>query len=129
MSTHSVGMANDRRIAPRVQVDLFFNKYIDGYPHLCRALDVSETGLLLERVNEPDVARTMYPVEIGVMEQTEVDGVTGEPVLGDRLWLWAKQVWSEGGKQALSFVGVEDRDRAKLGRILARAGYATAAAA
>ena len=125
-------MANDRRSTPRVRVDLFFNKYIDGYPHLCRALDVSDTGLLLERVNEPNVERAMYPVEIGLMETVEQagdGGVDGEPVLGDRLWLWAKQVWSEGGRQALTFVGVEDRDRAKLARILERAGYATAAAA
>ncbi len=124
IETHSVRMSSERRAVPRIQVDLFFNKYIDGYPHLCRALDVSEGGLLLERVSEPDVDRPLYPVEIGVMSQVEGEA----PEVVDRLWLWAKQVWSENDRQALSFIGVEERDRTKLARILSSAGYASAAA-
>ncbi len=50
-----VDMSDDRRTAPRTRVDLLFNKYIDSYPHLCRTIDVSEGGLLIERVSEPSV--------------------------------------------------------------------------
>jgi hypothetical protein len=107
---------SDRRIAPRTRVDLLFNKYIDGYPHLCRTIDVSEGGLLLERVSEPAVQRDFYPVEIGLMDPTSDQ-------TPERLWLWAKQVWTDGERQALRFIGVEERDRKKLNRLLVRAGY------
>ena len=108
-------MANsERRNDPRTRVDLLFNKYIDGYPHLCRTIDVSEGGLLLERVSEPSVERDFYPVELGVLER-EGDRAP------ERLWLWARQVWSDGSKQALRFIGVEERDRKKLTQLLQRA--------
>jgi hypothetical protein len=110
----------DRRQSPRKRVDLLFNKYIDGYPHLCRTIDVSESGLLLERVNEPQVTRDFYPVEIGLME-VPAEGEEGSTP--ERVWLWAKQVWTDGARQALTFIGVEDRDRAKLNKLLTRAGY------
>ena len=115
---------SDRRQAPRTRVDLLFNKYIDGYPHLCRTIDVSESGLLLERVSEPEVNRDFYPVEIGLLEPPSEDERAPE-----RLWLWAKQVWTDGERQALRFIGVEDRDRTKLHQLLERAGYIEAAAA
>ena len=114
--------ASDRRQSPRKRVDLLFNKYIDGYPHICRTIDVSEGGLLLERVSEPSISREFYPVEIGLMEP---EG--GKPT--ERLWLWAKQVWADGERQALRFIGVEERDLKKLHRLLVRAGYIEEAAA
>ncbi len=118
---------DDRRQAPRTRVDLLFNKYIDGYPHLCRTIDVSEGGLLLERVHEPRVEREFYPVEIGLLERAP-DREDGGTVI-DRLWLWARAVWTDGDRQALSFVDVSDQDRVKLDRLLARAGYLEAAVA
>lgn len=113
--------ASDRRHSPRTRVDLLFNKYIDGYPHLCRTIDVSAGGLLLERVSEPAVEREFYPVEIGLLDPKE-DVV-------ERLWVWAKQVWSDGERQALEFVDVGERDRTKLQLLLERAGMIEAAAA
>ena len=65
----------DRRQSPRKRVDLLFNKYIDGYPHLCRTIDVSEGGLLLERASEPQIQREFYHVEIGLMDRTRADWV------------------------------------------------------
>jgi hypothetical protein len=111
----------DRRQTPRTRVDLLFNKYIDGYPHICRTIDVSPTGLLLERVSEPAVEREFYPVEIGVLDPK------GDLI--ERLWIWAQQVWSNGERQALKFVGLEDRDRRRLRKLLERAGHIEAAAA
>lgn len=111
----------DRRQTPRTRVDLLFNKYIDGYPHICRTIDVSSTGLLLERVNEPTLAREFYPVEIGVLDPK------GDLI--ERLWIWAQEVWTDGERQALKFIGLEDRDRRKLRNLLERAGQIEAAAA
>ena len=111
----------DRRHAPRTRVDLLFNKYIDGYPHLCRTIDVSSGGLLLERVNEPKCDRQFFPVEIGLMD-ANADVI-------ERLWIWAQQVWSDGERQALKFVGMEERDERKLKKLLERAGRIEAACA
>ncbi len=113
---------SERRSAPRQRVDLLFNKYIDGMPHVCRTIDVSEGGLLLERVSEPEIDREFYPVEIGLME------ASGDRP-PERVWLWARQVWTDGTRQALRFIGVEDRDLRKLNRLLERAGYLEEAAA
>ncbi|MBI2394978.1 MAG: PilZ domain-containing protein [Deltaproteobacteria bacterium] len=113
--------SDDRRQTPRTRVDLLFNKYIDGYPHLCRTIDVSADGLLLERVSEPAVEREFYPVEIGLMD-AKADVI-------ERLWIWAQQVWCDGERQALRFVGLGDSDREKLDRLLARAAMIEAAAA
>lgn len=112
----------DRRQSPRKRVDLLFNKYIDGYPHLCRTIDVSEGGLLLERVSEPSVSRDFYPVEIGLME-VPAEGEGEEGSKPERVWLWAKQVWSDGALQALKFIGVDDHDLKKLHELLERAGH------
>ena len=112
---------SERRQSPRTRVDLLFNKYIDGYPHLCRTIDVSTGGLLLERVSEPAIDREFYPVEIGLLDP-KADMV-------ERLWIWAKQVWTDGERQALEFVDLEERDRTKLNRLLERAGMIEAAAA
>jgi hypothetical protein len=112
--------SDERRTSPRTRVDLLFNKYIDGYPHVCRTIDVSDSGMLLERVSEPTVEREFYPIEIGLLDGGD---------LVERLWLWAREVWTDGEKQALRFVDVRDRDRAKLTRLLERAGYIEAAAA
>lgn len=112
---------SDRRQSPRTRVDLLFNKYIDGYPHLCRTIDVSSGGMLLERVSEPTHQRDFYPVEIGLLDPK------GDMV--ERLWIWAKQVWTDGERQALEFVELGDRDRRKLNRLLERAGMIEAAAA
>ena len=106
----------DRRLSPRTRVDLLYNKYIDGYPHLCRTIDVSPGGLLLERVSEPTVEREFYPVEIGLLDPRE-DVI-------ERMWLWAQQVWSDGERQALRFVGHEERDERKLRKLLERAAVA-----
>ena len=114
---------SDRRQAPRTRVDLLFNNYIDGYPPLCRTIDVSANGLLLERVSEPTIDREFYPVEIGLMEESPSDKAP------ERVWLWAKQVWTDGARQALRFIGVEERDQRKLNRLLERAGYIEDAAA
>jgi hypothetical protein len=114
-------MSSDRRRSPRTRVDLFINKYIDGYPHLCRAIEVSDGGVLVERVNEPEIEREFYPVEIGVME------VEGERA-PERIWLWARQVWRDGARQALRFVGAEEHDVERLRRVLSRASEIVAPA-
>jgi hypothetical protein len=38
---------NDRRSEPRREIDVLMNSYLNGYPYLCRASDISCTGIRL----------------------------------------------------------------------------------
>lgn len=48
-------MRNEQRAERRTAVDIVLNKYINGEPHLCRAVNMSRGGMLLRKVFEPDV--------------------------------------------------------------------------
>jgi hypothetical protein len=100
----------ERRRANRARLGrVLFNKYIDGYPHLAELVDLSSTGMLVRRINEPEHPRDFFPLEIGI------------PGTSERMWLWARRVWSNGNQEALRFVGIDPIDRARIGRIVDRA--------
>src|SRR5689334_19702580 len=82
-SSETVGAA-ERRTVDRRSADLFFNKFLDGHPFLCRTLDVSERGALVETFAEPASAATRFPVELRV------------PGGKQTLWLWARCVRRTG---------------------------------
>lgn len=134
-------MELDRRSAPRTPAHLYFNKYIDGVPHLCEALEISMTGMLVRRVHEPDEDLACYAVELGLPGVDEVDPEAPTPPAGDveernddgaeprpgRLWLCATPIWQEGRYQALAFVGHSEMDRLRLADLMAELrGPATA---
>ena len=99
---------SERRAAPRRCVDVYFNKYIDGQPFVCEAIELSTTGMLVRKIHEPDAPRACYAVEIASMSEG------GE----ERIWLCATPVWTDGRVEALGFVGQSDRDRERLARLL-----------
>ena len=41
------------RKTPRVELDVFLNKFVEGVPYLCRTADISEDGLYLGSLIEP----------------------------------------------------------------------------
>jgi hypothetical protein len=95
-------METERRSAPRSPASIYFNKYIDGQPHLCEAIELSATGMLVRKVHEPEAARACYAIEIA-------PGSEGEGV-----WLCATSVWTSGPFEALGFVGQSPRDRERI---------------
>ena len=88
-------MQLDRRAAPRKSAHVYFNKYIDGHPYLCEAVELSATGMLLRRVLEPDASRACYALELA--------GAGEGPDL-ERIWLCASPVWSAGAFEAVKFI-------------------------
>ncbi len=44
---------SDKRLERRVPIDILLNKYVDGEPHTCRAVNLSHGGMLLYRIFEP----------------------------------------------------------------------------
>lgn len=100
----------DRRRASRHLVQLFFNKYIDGVPYLCEALELSTSGMLLRRISEPDVIRDAYAFEIGPEYTTPAE----------RLWLYASSIWTWGPFEAVGFVGPSRENKHRLEELIQR---------
>ena len=100
-------METERRSAPRSPASIYFNKYIDGQPHLCEALSLSSTGMLVRKVHEPEGARACYAIEIAPFSE------------GEGVWLCATPVWSSGPFEALGFVGQSPRDRERIEALIA----------
>jgi hypothetical protein len=101
---------DERRRANRARLGrVLFNKYIDGFPHMAELVDLSASGMLVRRIHEPALPRDFFPVELGI------------PGTAERMWLWARRVWTSGDREALRFVGIDPIDRARLGRIVERA--------
>ncbi len=96
----------ERRTAHRRQLDVFFNKFLEGYPYLCRSIDVSETGVLVETFAEPEMETERFPLELRF------------PGDRDSLWLWAKAVRSSGKTQAFQFVSMSKGAKKHLQRWL-----------
>lgn len=44
---------SDRRGGNRSPIDLLLNRFVDGQPYLCRATDISRTGIRLQPILEP----------------------------------------------------------------------------
>ncbi len=97
----------DRRHAYRRPIDMFFNKFLDGHPYLCRSVDLSRAGLLAVTFAEPRTVRGSFPLELRLPDDE-----------ADSLWIWARGVWRRGARQAIEFVGIDAGDRERLDRYL-----------
>ncbi len=93
---------SERRGTQRKPVDVFFNKYLGGHPHLCRALDVSESGMQVVVLSEPDGAMESFPMELRLPGDTKT------------LWLWGRCVRRRDRKQAIEFVGLSEATRRRI---------------
>lgn len=82
----------DHRSDRRQPIDILLNKYIDGEPHTCRAVNISRGGMLLYKVFEPDQQQD-HEVSLefqlpGSPRILRVDGVT----LAEHRWARAHGV-------------------------------------
>jgi hypothetical protein len=98
---------SERRVSNRQSIDFFFNKYVAGYPHLCRSVDLSSTGILADAINEPSIAGESFPIEIRLPGDSQT------------LWLWGQRVRQRGRRQAIRFVNLSQHDERRIARYLA----------
>ena len=71
-------LSKDSRGERRMPLDILLNKYIDGEPHACRAVNLSRGGMLLYKVFEPDVDHSDVSLEFqlpGSNRILRIDGV------------------------------------------------------
>jgi hypothetical protein len=45
------GNLRERRAEPRREIDLLMNRFLSGYPYLCRASDISRTGMRIHPIS------------------------------------------------------------------------------
>jgi hypothetical protein len=70
--------SKDHRGERRMPVDILLNKYIDGEPHTCRAVNISRGGMLLYKIFEPDVDYSEVSLEFqlpGSNRILRIDGI------------------------------------------------------
>jgi hypothetical protein len=94
-------MEIERRAAPRHSASIYFNKYIDGQPYIAEILELSQTGMLIRKIHEPDAPRACYAFEVA-------------PAGGDRFFLCGAPVWNSGPFEAIGFVAQSPADRARI---------------
>jgi hypothetical protein len=91
----------DRRQGARGQVDFPVSAFVDGHRHRCRAVDLSPTGMVIERT--PALA------------ERSLAGVTPFELLlseGQRpIRMRARPVWNRDRLVAVRFVLMNDADR------------------
>lgn len=72
--------ASDRRNEERAPVDLLINRFLNGYPYLCRATDISRTGMRVVPILEPTEAPRFMGLQFQLPGMDEVVTASGEAV-------------------------------------------------
>ncbi len=93
----------------RISIDILVNKYIDGEPHVCRAVNVSSGGMLLYKVFEPDVAHEEVSLEFQLPGSARVLRADGIPLAEHR---WARA-------HGVRFTRIAEEDKALIDAFLA----------
>ena len=73
----------DRRSSRRVPLDVLANRFLDGYPYLCRATDISRHGIRVWRFTEPRSGSRFVGLQFQLPGSDEVITASGEIVSSD----------------------------------------------
>ncbi|WP_224362990.1 PilZ domain-containing protein [Hyalangium versicolor] len=71
---------SDKRKAKRAPIDIYLNKYMGGVPYLTRASDISEEGLSLAQLIEPQHNARRVGLQFQLPGSEEVIYAEGEVV-------------------------------------------------
>jgi hypothetical protein len=96
----------ERRISSRAQVDVPICALVDGFRHACRAVDLSPTGMVVER------SRALASRELPQVSPFELY-LGGRPIRAR-----ARPVWSRDRLVAVRFVWMNDVDRLTIAELL-----------
>ena len=97
---------SDRRSASRFPIEIFFNKYLDGHPYLCRSVDLSTRGMLATTFVEPAGRAESFSLELRL------------PGASASVWVWAREAGRRGKRQALEFAAMHPSDEARIEQFL-----------
>ncbi len=72
--------SRDRRGEARRDVDLLINRFLNGYPYLCRATNISRTGIRVVPMHEPAVDTQFMGLQFQLPGSDEIVTASGEAV-------------------------------------------------
>jgi hypothetical protein len=99
----------ERRIGSRGQVDFPVSALVDGFRHACRAVELSPTGMVVERTKSL-AGRTLHLLNV---LELRLDGEL-------KIRMRARTVWSKDRLHAVRFVVMQDVDRLEIAEHLDR---------
>jgi hypothetical protein len=100
---------SDRRADPRREVDLLMNRFLNGYPYLCRASDISRTGMRVHPLSGGSPATRFVGLQFQLPGCADVITASGEVVAGD----------GQPGSIGVRFTRMPAVSATQLGRFLA----------
>lgn len=92
------------RAGLRARTDFPVITHDGGQANECRAVEVSPSGILLERGYDVLTRPVPFILRLELLLPEKL-----RPLIA-----WARPIWSRGGKQALRFIGASDSDRLSL---------------
>ena len=84
---------SDKRKNARVPLDIYLNKYMGGVPYMARAADISQEGVSLARLLEPEKDARRVGLQFQLPGSEEVIYAEGEVV---REWVGARRTEGNG---------------------------------
>lgn len=99
----------ERRSGLRTLCDYSLTAIVDGYRHVCRAVDLSVGGLVFER------SKSLVDRDLLQLTPFELDVGQGRPIR-----LRGRPIWTRDRMTAIKFVAINDADRLTIAEYLDR---------
>jgi len=99
----------ERRADPRREIDLLMNRFLNGYPYLCRASDISRTGMRIHPISGASSATRFVGLQFQLPGSGEVVTASGEVVASPK----------QEGPLGVRFTRMPAVSAARIGRFLA----------
>ncbi|MBM7116661.1 PilZ domain-containing protein [[Archangium] primigenium] len=106
---------SDKRKNARVPLDIYVNKYMEGVPYLSHAADISQEGVSLSRLIEPEQDARRVGLQFQLPGSEEVIYAEGEVV---REWVEASPRRDE--RSGVRFTLLTERHRQMIDAYVAR---------
>jgi hypothetical protein len=103
------GRKTDRRADPRCEIDLLMNRFLNGYPYLSRASDISRTGMRIHPISGARAATRFVGLQFQLPGSSDVLTASGEVVSGS----------TGEGPYGVRFTRMPAVSAARIGRFLA----------
>ncbi len=99
----------DRRADPRREIDLLMNRFLNGYPYLCRASDISRTGMRIHPISGAHSATRFVGLQFQLPGCADIVTASGEVVSAP----------GKDGPVGVRFTRMPALSAARVGRFLA----------
>jgi hypothetical protein len=99
----------ERRSDPRREVDVLMNRFLNGYPYLCRASDISRTGMRIHPISGAGGATRFVGLQFQLPGSGDVITASGEIVSSS----------AAGGPLGVRFTRMPAVSSDRIGRFLA----------